>query len=577
MIRVATLPPPGPRETFWRTLQTFSFTRIVIAVVLLAYLSFNTGRGALAGQPVLDWQTCATYLAMAAGFALLTLYLQKQFMLQLTAQITVDIAAISMLYAVGGGAKSGLAILYLFPLAGCAILAPLIMALFFASVVALILLTETAYQLLNFAADASFSRAGLQGAAFFATVFVLNRLAARLINQEDLAARRGRELQAQEAINRIVIADMGDGILVVGSDSKVFAGNPAVERMLGLSVPHGEPRYKLTDMPSLAPISEAFFAWAAKRSQRAAAGSDYSTFVTVKPGDDIGALPGANGGRDRDMRRELAARLKLRFARVDTAGLSEDRTVIFLQDVSEIENQAQQLKLASMGRLTASIAHEVRNPLFAISHAASLLAEDIGGGTQSRLLNIVGDNVSRLNRLIEDILKLSRKAQAHNEPLGLRPFFTEIINELQETHGVAPGVIQFSEIGSYRVRFDPLHLREVVVNLLSNALRYASGRAGSIRIHAVPDAASRLELHVRDDGPAMAPEVRSHLFEPFYTTSSKGTGLGLYVARELCLNNGAMLDYEYRLDAVNDGLNEPSGRFVITFAMPDPIGNETLS
>jgi two-component system sensor histidine kinase PilS (NtrC family) len=123
----------------------------------------------------------------------------------------------------------------------------------------------------------------------------------------------------------------------------------------------------------------------------------------------------------------------------------------------------------------------------------------------------------------------------------------------------------------YQVRFDPLHLREVVVNLLTNALRYASKRNGSIRIEVVPNSASRLELHVQDDGPPITPKVRAHLFEPFYTTSSKGTGLGLYVARELCLNNGAMLDYEYRLDAFNDETEELSGRFVITFSMPDLV------
>ena len=118
-----------------------------------------------------------------------------------------------------------------------------------------------------------------------------------------------------------------------------------------------------------------------------------------------------------------------------------------------------------------------------------------------------------------------------------------------------------------RVRFDPLHLREVVVNLLSNALRYASGEDGSIRVDVLSPQASRLELHVQDDGPAITPEVRAHLFEPFYTTSSKGTGLGLYVARELCLNNGAMLDYEYRMGMSSDGADEPSGRFVISFAV----------
>jgi two-component system sensor histidine kinase PilS (NtrC family) len=169
--------------------------------------------------------------------------------------------------------------------------------------------------------------------------------------------------------------------------------------------------------------------------------------------------------------------------------------------------------------------------------------------------------------MIEDILRLSRKAQSAKEPLELAPFFAEVLDEFRETHALSPGMIEVGDMESYRLRFDPLHLREVVVNLLSNALRYASGRDASIRINLVLDTGGRLELHVQDDGPPIKPEVRAHLFEPFYTTSSKGTGLGLYLARELCLNNGAMLDYEYRLDAYNPRSVEPTGRFVITFAV----------
>jgi two-component system sensor histidine kinase PilS (NtrC family) len=562
----------GNRETFWRTLQTFSVTRIVITVVLLIYLGFSTAKdsGIPQTESLLNWKICIIYLLLAVGFALLTIYMRRRFFLQLLTQIGVDIVAISLLYLGAGGAKSGLAILYLFPLAGGAILAPLVGALFFVSIVTLMLLAESGYAVLHAVPDASLSRAGLYGAAFFSAIYVINRLAAKLIKQEDLAARRGRDLQMQEAINRLVIADMGDGILVVGRDGEIFAGNPAVSRMLGLSVAYGQPHYNLNDIPSLAPIADAFSAWLAGSGGAPSSDSTSSVYVLVKLGDDIATLQ--QHGLLRDSRRDLAAHLKLRFAVVRTPEWREERAVIFLQDVTEIENQAQQLKLASMGRLTASIAHEVRNPLSAISHAASLLSEDVLDPAQMRLLKIVGDNVIRLNRMIEDILKLSRKAQRLGEPIGMAPFFAEILAEFRETHALAPGLIALGDMQGRRARFDPLHLREVVANLLSNALRYASGRDGSIRVWAVAPAAGRLELHIQDDGPKITPEVRAHLFEPFYTTSSKGTGLGLYVARELCLNNGAMLDYEYRVDTLSDtpdAANTSSGRFVITFAPLD--------
>ena len=557
--------PPGTRETFWRTLQTFCVTRVAIALVLLVYITVNPIHDSVSEELLVDWHRGVLYLLVSFGFALLPVFLRRRFILQLAVQVVCDIVAISLLYMAAGGARSGLAILYLFPLAGCAILTSLIPALFFVSVVTLFLLGESAYQTwyVQYAPpDASISRAGLYGGALFAAIFLINRLAAKLIKQEALAARHGRDLRVQEAINRVVIADMGDGILVVGLDTEVLAGNPALERMLGLPITYGQrlPHFKLTDLPSLAPIANAFHTWSARRDA-----ASESAFVMLKPGGDIAALQGSG------VRGTPVAHLKLRFVPVKTEDLVEDRTVIFIQDVSEIENKAQQLKLASMGRLTASIAHEFRNPLSAISHSASLMKEDARSGTELRLLNIVSDNVLRLNRMIEDILKLSRKAHAQTEPLMLGSFLAELLIEFNDTHALSPGLISLGSMEQYKVRFDPLHLRQVLINLLSNALRYASGQEGCIRIRAIEPKRGRLELHVRDDGPAIAPEVRAHLFEPFYTTSSKGTGLGLYVARELCLNNGAMLDYEYRMDTVAGNGVQPGGRFVITFAVQEPL------
>jgi two-component system sensor histidine kinase PilS (NtrC family) len=560
--QTSTMRSPNLRESFWRTLLTFNITRVVIAVLLLLYVVFGSKKLGADTEQFSYWHTCVVYLVLAISFAAFAFYYRARFVLQMLFQIAVDITAISLLYTAAGGARGGLAILYLFPLAGGAVLLPLVWALFFAAVVTLFLLGESGYQIFAMSGDATLSQSGLYGAFFFALVFLFNRLAARLINQEDLAHQRGRALQIQEAINRLVIADMGDGILVVGRDSKVQISNPAAERMLGLSSPAAGPKYRLSDSPALAPISEAFFDWLEKPTAQKL--SDASIFVVVKPGDDAHLLvPTTIWG----WRRELTVRLKLRFGAVKAIGMEGDRTVIFLQDVTEIENQAQQLKLASMGRLTASIAHEVRNPLSAISYASSLLAEDFTEPGPQRLLNIIADNVARLNQMIEDILKLSRKAQSGNVPIVLAPFLSEIFAELQETHSVAPGVLKMEEMDGHKVRFDPLHLREVVVNLLSNALRYASRKPGSVNLRLVADTAGRLELHVRDDGAAILPDVRAHLFEPFYTTSSKGTGLGLYLARELCLNNGAMLDYEYRMEKSVDGTDQAQGRFVVTFAV----------
>jgi two-component system sensor histidine kinase PilS (NtrC family) len=541
--------PQATRASFWRSLQTLALTRIAIAVVLLAYLSLGS-EGWRSAAPRLYTYTCLAYLLGGGVFALLALYRRRHFLLQLCTQVALDLTIIALLYAAAGGIRSSLAILFLFPLAGAAILAPRLLALFAAALATLVVIGHSGYQLLALEGEtAQLLQSGVYGAMFFALVLVVGGLARRLIRQEELAAGRGADLAIQLAINHIVMADVGDGILVVGADSRVFTSNPAARRMLALAPPDDSATLTLAAAPALAPLAEAFASWR---------GCDCGeAYVVIKP------EPDASGTRS--VRPELAAHLKLRFARVETAANAHERFVIFLQDVTAIENQAQQLKLASMGRLTASIAHEVRNPLSAIGHATSLLAEDLADPGHARLLKIVGDNVARVNRMIEDILQLSRKVQPQTTPHALGPFLADVGAEFEETHGLPAALIELAA-GSAAVRFDPLHLREVVVNLLTNAIRYASGTAGSIRLFVVSDTPGRLELHVQDDGPGITPEVRAHLFEPFYTTSSKGTGLGLYLARELCLNNGAMLDYEYRIDAGHFGLRKPTGRFVISFA-----------
>jgi two-component system sensor histidine kinase PilS (NtrC family) len=553
------------RATFWRSLQTLNATRVVIALVLLVYLSFDS-RGLRASGQYLYLQICLVYLGLAIGFALSAVYVQRRFTLQLLSQIACDLAIISLLYLAGGGMRSGLAILYLFPLAGLAILAPLVMALFCASLVALFLLGDTTWQIFITESDRDVMQAGLYGAAFLAAVLVVNRMAAKLIGQEELANQRGVEINVQQAVNRLVMANIGDGILVVDPDGQVVAGNPAAQQMLGLVGP--ELRFKLSAAAALAPLAQAYHEWREDATRS-------TVFLAIKPFNDA-ALEGVTAAWN--ARRDLAAHLKVRFAAADTHSLGAQRSVIFLQDVTGIENQAQQLKLASMGRLTASIAHEVRNPLSAIGHATALLAEDLSDPVHQRLLKIVGDNVTRVNRMVEDILQLSRKAQPNSEPLALDVFLAELRAEFIDTHGLAPEIVGLTVAPGTLVRFDALHLREVVLNLLNNAVRYASGGPASIRLDAVRDKAQRLELHVQDDGPGISPEVRAHLFEPFYTTSSKGTGLGLYLARELCLNNEARLDYEYRFDNRDsaDGSPALSGRFVITFASHGPMPGKAV-
>ncbi len=567
--------------TLWRSLQTLNVSRLLIALVLLAFFSVRLPQDSwFTNTSILPF--CATIYVIGAGFFIfIKRAYQRRFLLQLVAQISFDLLFIAVFYLGTGGSKSGIAILFLFPLAGVGILASMSLALFFVAMVALFLLLVSAYQILQNDESNLISQSGFYGATFFAVVYVVNRMAQNLLRQEELAKERGSALFLQQAINRTVIADMGDGILVVDKLGDVLEFNPAAGRMLGLTVltANRGRRARLTQIPQLLPIAQAMNNWldGTKPNTTSWLRNEGASFVIIRHHLDHQAHSYTDDVSNYELpeheRPDASVHLKLRFVSIDENDFENGVTaitpctLIFMQDVSDIENQAQQLKLASMGRLTASIAHEVRNPLASISYAASLLSEDVHNEMQSkRLLKIVEDNVTRLNQLIEDILKLSRKAQTNLKPFLLNDELRNIAHEFLETRGLAMDVIQVTDAGGFFVLFDLGHLHEVMTNLLSNAARYASGRPGCIRLTIKIANGTRRELHIQDDGPGISAKVRSHLFEPFYTTSSKGTGLGLYMARELCLNNHAVLDYEYRNDdTITHGI-EPGGRFVIVFS-----------
>lgn len=546
-------------QSFWRSLDALNVTRLLIAALLFLIWGLDTPRLFYPLTFFTFFNICITYLGFAALFILIAIFHRQHFYAQLFTQIVVDIVIVCLLYMTAGGMRGGMAILFLFPLTSAAILVRTSIALFFASIVTIFLLADAFVRFFYWLTDASFTQAGLYGASFLSAVYIVNRMAAKLINQENLASRHEQALRMQEAISSIVIAEMEDGVMVVDQDGAIFACNPAAENMLGLSVKNAPTRLRLSDVAYLKPLRSAFETWRQSGEETTRAAGEATAYLVIKPAEELGTTT--------VLRREkpppLGTHVKLRFARAATDPLLKGLSVIFLQDVAKIDDRAQQLKLASMGRLTASIAHEVRNPLAAISHASALFGEEAQTPNQHRLLKIVSDNVTRLNRMVEDILNLSRKAKTL-ELINLAEALDEIRRSLQEMHGVRPETIVFHVPGHYRVRFDPVHLREVILNLLNNALRYASGQPGSILIYTVQATPNRLELHVLDDGPPITPDVRAHLFEPFYTTSRTGTGLGLYLARELCSNNAAMLDYEFHPDPFD--AESPRGRFVITFS-----------
>ena len=562
-----------PGASFWTSLRYFCVTRLVIAAVLLGASLYGGERVAVGTQdPGLFARTAVTYAVLAATFGYLAATRQRHFYLQLAAQLLIDVVGLTLLMSASGGTRSGLALLMLLPIAGSAILSPASLAIGFAAICSLAILAETMWRELKYDEPSSaLVLAGLFGVASFAIAIVMNRLAARLIVQERIARQRGYDLRAQIEINRLVVADMQDGVLILAADGTPRAANPAALRMLGLDDARALVLDGWRGHVGGTAISRQFVAW------RSSAGTIGGSFDLMSHSSTIRDPADADSAQEDGSGR----RLRVRFVAPEGDALASGRYVVFLEDLLRVEQRAQQLKLAAMGRLTASIAHEIRNPLAAISHAGALLEEETvepvngsGFGARDpadarRMVTIVRENAQRLNRIVEEILQLSRRAPVHVESIGLSSWLERLVDEFCRTQGCTRETVVVSVRRAPTIQFNGEHLRQVLVNLLSNAVRYASGGPGCVSVSANVLANARtlnatalslealnqernddgqamierIELVVQDDGPGIDNATRANLFEPFFTTHHRGTGLGLYLARELCLANNATLDY----------------------------------
>ena len=547
--------PVGEGETPWRAVEYFASTRVIVAAALVfasaAFGARPLGVSGVAGSTLV---ASLSYFAFAALFAGLSLYVHRRFLAQVIGQLVLDLVVITVLVVSSGGVASGWVILFLLPLAGASLLLPSTLVFFVCAVAVLAILIDAGIRTLSTdASDPLLFQAGVYGAALFGVTALLRALSSRLASQERLARSRGRDLQNQLAINRLVIAQMQQGVIVVDPTTQVRANNRAARRMLGLEPSAQLTGVCLTTLPSATALAQAFMRWVdAGRSEGA-----WSNTVMAGTGADAALSP------------LLESRMRARFAR-PTSG-SDEEFVIFIEDVRDVEDRAQQLKLAAMGRLTASIAHEIRNPLAAISHAGQLMGEDSADPLLKRLSGIVRENTQRLNRLVEDVLRVARREPPLGDEIDINEFVQEFMSEFVRDRALAPATIQLETEPGLSVKFEQSHLRQVLYNLVDNALRYATGGAKSVRIviEQAPEQ-DRAQLWVFDDGAGVPPDARAALFEPFFTTRTQGTGLGLYLAREFCVTNRAVLSYSSRREV--DGSSRDG--FLLRFGGGALVGNE---
>ena len=511
----APVTPANPRvsepEAFWRSLFYFNIYRLTCALTLLAVVTMWGGAVPFASR---DYALFVSMTSCYAFFSLVCFVLIRirwRFDLQLSIQVAGDVVAIGVLTYASNGISSGLGLLLLTSLAAAGLVARGRLTLFYASIASIAILLEHTYEVLTFDAPIpQYAQAGLLSTAYFAVAWLAHTLAKYAVASEELAAQREIDLENMAQVSEHVIKDMQDGVLVVDGNGYIRQSNTRAERILG-------PLWDRRDVP-LAQYSPAlaqrFDAW--RQDERGEATRSETT------------VNGAVGARFVPVGRRRSA-----------------GAVIFIEDLTRIQAEARQMKLAALGRLTANIAHEIRNPLGAISHAAELLQEEPAiNDTVKRLTTIIQDNSQRLDRMVDDVLRLKRGDSVHSESFDLVDYLKTFVEQFCQIERIAAELFEIELRAQPWIVFDRSHLNQVMWNLCRNAVRHSRGRTGSIHVTVDMDARDGIvKLDVIDDGPGVAPALRSQLFEPFFTTAAGGTGLGLYIAREVCEANGAKLDY----------------------------------
>jgi two-component system sensor histidine kinase PilS (NtrC family) len=530
-----------PGALTWNPLRLLSFYRTILAG-LLTVVFFTIGEQTTLGSynPKLYGITCVVYLVFSLLAGTQARLRRPGYLLQSITQLLADIVAITVLIFASGGTSSGLGILLIISVATGSMLLPGRLALLFAAIAALGLLGEQFLLSLqqHSLVPGNFTQAGVHGLVLFATALLTALLVRRIRTTEALAAQRGIDLASMASLNAHVVQRLQAGIIVTNHDHTIRLMNDAARKMLDY-------RYAVEGQPleQIAPaLHEQLLAW--RRT----------------PERDVELIKGAKGN------------LLPHFTLMGTAeGIG---AMILLEDTATMEKQAQQNKLASLGRLTASIAHEIRNPLGAISHAAQLLNEEqTPGSADQRLMSIISGNSERVNAIVENILQLSRPAVVAPQTVRIHDWLERFVDEFTHSGNIAPERVQSSVTPEdLEIHMDPSLLHQVVWNLCQNSIHHTRPDSGvEIRLQAERGVGSDPpHLDIIDNGPGIDPDMADNIFEPFFTTHSSGTGLGLYIAREICASNQATLEYRPLESGSCFRITFPSGkrRSTASFALP---------
>ncbi|GAA5786760.1 two-component system sensor histidine kinase NtrB [Chitiniphilus shinanonensis] len=497
-------------EVYWRSLGLLNAFRLASVIALLAsstWLMPRSFASPTAWTAFLWLSSIYTFagLAFIAGIQAR----RPSFDVQLSVHATTDILFLVSLVHLFGGMRSELGILLLCYLAAAGLIARGRMTLFHAACASVALLVEHTLRVIEGMADVdAYTGVVLLCLACFAVAWLAHRLARYARESEALAQQRGEDLRNLAQLNARILQDVSDGVLVVDAQGDMWQCNDQAVRLIGQRPECPVPLERV--LPELDRVLKA---WRE---------DPYTPPALVQA---------------------VATRKTLRPRFVPASFTMTGDILVYLEDMDRLRRESQQLKLAALGRLTANLAHEIRNPLGAISHAAQLLDEEAGDDALAkRLTRIIGDNAGRLERMVADVLELNRRDRLNRVPIALATWLDNFLEDVRQAESIPVGIVCTCPAGA-EVSFDAGHLHQVLWNLVRNGWRYCNKAPGSLKVTVTLGDDNRWRLDVCNDGPPVPLDAQTQLFEPFFTTESKGTGLGLYIAREICAANSAWLEY----------------------------------
>jgi len=495
-----------PRKTNWTSVRLLNVYRLGLAAIFFAQSFISPSPLVnIANLTLYSWTSFA-FLVLALVWMVAAVIERRGFQRQVSLQIYGDTIIIILLMHACGGISSGIGMLLIISIAVTGLLTEQSLAILFASLASIGLLAEHIYSVANIPNYSGTStQVGILGASLIATAIVTHKLVMRARSSEQLIQQRERDVALLSALNQEIIENMEAGVIVLGRNDHIRHINLAARKMLNL--------------PREGSIS----------LQRDCTRLQASLEGWRKVSSNQSIL--------RPQTTEID-NLQINFRQLLNEG--QPNIMIFLNDVSAIRDSMRQARLASLGHLTASIAHEIRNPLGAISYAAELLNEgERFDEADRRMIDIINQHTRRINHIIEDILNISRGNTTSRERLDLASWLPAFIEEFAQS-GMADAdsfVLEF-ETSMTQLMFDAGHLNQILTNLCTNACVHGNtDKPITLRVFLAADQA--LCIEIADQGPGISADVLEQIFEPFYTTSHQGSGLGLYIVAQLCELNGA--------------------------------------